>query len=104
MADFYEVHRKAIEAAKDRVRYGEIWNVAVREPFPIFTAPTEAVPGISVTILMFRAASDGRLVPARDFDHQKIADWNARHRHTSPESFGLPARLIGAGQPTGEPR
>jgi hypothetical protein len=92
MADFYEVHGKSIEKAKGRVR--EIWNVAVREPLPMPIAPTAAFPGVSVTIVMFRAMPNGLLEPARDFDRNEISEWNRRHRNTPLESFGLPAGLL----------
>jgi hypothetical protein len=90
VVDFYDVHRDAINKADGRVRRGEIWNVVMREPHPIVGKPTDAMPAISFTILMFRATPDGRLEPARDFDRSEIDEWNKRHRNTDPESFGLP--------------
>ena len=32
MTDFYEVHGKAIDARRGRLRRGDIWQVQVREP------------------------------------------------------------------------
>jgi hypothetical protein len=94
MVDFYTVHRTAIDKAYGRIRVGEIWNVAIREPLPMIGSPTDSTPGVSVTILMFRAMPDGRLEPARDFDRREISEWNERHRNTLPESFQLPAGLV----------
>lgn len=100
MADFNKIHGKAIDAARGRVRSGEMWSIALREPVQMLERPTRAMPEISVTILVFRAMADGRLEPARDFDRQKIADWKTKHRHTPPESFGLLEGFLARDRPS----
>lgn len=90
MVDFYDVHGKAIEAAKGRIRSGEMWNVAMREPLPMPKMAGE-ICDLTATVIRFRAMSNGCMGPATPRDQHEISEWNARHRHTSRESFQLPA-------------
>lgn len=90
MVDFYEVHSKAINAAKGRLRLGETWNVALREPLPLVSAAPMAMGNGTLTVVRFRALPDGRLEPCEPRDKHEITEWNARHKHTPRESFCLP--------------
>lgn len=91
MVDFYEVHGKAVAAAKGRIRSGEIWNVAVREPLPMPKSSGDATCDLMGIVVRFMAIPDGRLEPATPRDQHEISEWNARHKHTPRESFQLPA-------------
>lgn len=92
MADFYAVHRKQLEAADGRLRRGEAWNVALREPLEICKEPSQHT---TLKIVRF-IICDGELKPATELDLREIADWNRRHKKTPHEWFGLPSALIGA--------
>lgn len=86
MADFYEIHRVAINKANGRIRSGDGWNVALIEPLPLITLkPSNIIP--TVKYVTFRAMPDGRLEPAGVGDRQTIAEWQERYRNTPAESF-----------------
>lgn len=92
MADFYDVHRKALEAARGRVNLGGWWAVSLREPLTLTTPQTHVD---AINVVHFIAASDGTLRPATEQDIADIADWNRRHRLTPLSHFGLPDGLRG---------
>lgn len=90
MVDFYEVHGKQLEAAKGRIRRGECWSVALREPVTISLTVPPPPNEQTVKIVRFVAASDNTLKPATELDLAEIMDWNRRHKRTPVSHFGLP--------------
>ena len=92
MATFDEVHRKDLRAADGRLRIGEMWRVAVREPLEAVSL-AGAIADARVTIVQFVATSDGKLEPATKDDHAILEDWKRRHRDTPIGRFELPAEL-----------
>ena len=88
MADFYEVHRKQLNAADSQVRQGECWTIALREPIESLDKPMD--PNACVKTVRFIASSDGKLKPATELDYTMLADWKRRHRSTPPDWFDFP--------------
>jgi hypothetical protein len=93
MADFYEVHRKAIEVAAGKIRRGEYWTVPMIEPLSPVTLRPPTTVGTMLKTVRFIAAPDGTMKAATELDLSDIADWQRRHHNTPRESFGLPAIL-----------
>lgn len=94
MADFYEVHGKAIDAHGGRLHLGDIWNVQIREPLATPMPLTDQPGDLIAKVVRFRAERDGRLRPATVDDRREIYEWNKRHRETPLDWFGLPAGLL----------
>lgn len=89
MAEFYRIHKKAIERAFNGVRVGDYFRITAWEPL----APPisgEAPKDDTVTILTFRRTTDGNYTPASDADRNAIAEWTARHKDTPAEAWELP--------------
>lgn len=86
MADFYDIHRRDIEAADGCVHLGEIWNVPLREPIAVRGMLGEKS---FIRIIRFKATKNGQLEPASRSDYDAIAEWKSRHRNTAPEAFGF---------------
>lgn len=97
MASFDDVHRNELRAANGKLRLGEGWRIALREPLEFASLGPEPVDA-SVTVIQFVAVEGGKLKPATDADRDLLADWKKRHRETPPDWFGLPEGLLGAGQ------
>jgi hypothetical protein len=92
MATFNEVHSRAMNSADHRLRPGERWRVALREPFTLACLPQENIPE-TIQIVTFIMTKSGRLDFASPADRRVVADWNERHRNTPPSYFGLPEWL-----------
>lgn len=94
MADFYEVHRDALNAAKGRLRVGEQWSIALREPAVFVNWKDGISPSDTmITVVKFIACAGGILKPSTELDLAAIANWKRKYRETPSESFGLPAAL-----------
>lgn len=96
MASFDDVHRRDLRAADGRLRLGEPWMVALREPLEFASLGPDAIAeDATVSFVCFVAEHGGRLKPASDRDRAIIADWKRRHRETPLEWFGLPDVCFG---------
>jgi hypothetical protein len=94
MARFDEIHRRELHAADGRIREGETWRIALREPLEFAAlGPGTIPPDACVKIVQFVASGRGSLEPASMADRELIADWKRRHRDTPPEWFSLPDGL-----------
>ena len=89
MADFYRVHGDALDAARGRIRRGECWTIALKEPLPNLSVPRDG--NITITVIRFIASEDGTLKPATELDLAEIMDWERRHKTTPTEEFLLPS-------------
>jgi hypothetical protein len=97
MASFDEVHRKDLHAADGRLRLGELWRIALREPLEL----AKLKPGAHdarVIVVQFVAMPGGKLEPATKDDRAILADWKERHLNTPPSWFGLPEGMLGPAQ------
>jgi hypothetical protein len=93
MAMFDRVHWSRMQP-RHALRPGEMWTLAVREPLPLPYEPASATATVTVVQLLAVRLPDGGTVMRPTPQSEKvIADWNARHRDTPEEAFGLPVGL-----------
>jgi hypothetical protein len=82
MADFYSVHRRAIDRA-GAVPEREFFRIVAWEPL---SWPTEAPESDTATIITFRRTKSG-YEPAGPGDARAVADWNERHKDAPASVF-----------------
>ena len=92
MAEFYRIHGEDIRAGRRHAaRVGDWFWVEVKEPIEILGLDPNAPPSFRhIQFVQFERLRGG-FRPASATDRNIIAGWNARHRRTPEEEFGLPA-------------
>jgi hypothetical protein len=95
MAEFYDIHRKAIERAFNvgSQRVGDYFRIGMMEPLG---APSEfaSMADDHFLIITFRRLPEGRYEPAELSDRKEIREWNIRHQLTPADAWELPRGLI----------
>jgi hypothetical protein len=100
MANFYDIHAKAIERAfnLNTRETNDYFRVIMWEPLASYDAAPE---NDAATIITFIRIGPATYEPASSADKAAIHDWDRRHRHSPSSAWELPDFSVDASTPPG---
>lgn len=91
MAEFYAIHRPAIERASHHAKtVGEHFRITMQEPLGPVSGGQSRIDQTETIVTFIRTTRDGRYRPASPGDESAIEDWNKRHAETPPSAWDFP--------------